>query len=182
MRSILIAGIGALLTLGQAGNAWSADPYYLLEVDQGKGLVQYVMLLSPKIFAKKSIPPQALVGQLRRANGQLNPDNFVRNRGFVELMQQFIEREGPQSEELKKEAAQLKAGSIRLVDGRSSMATPGGVPSDDTLGVFSVQGGRIVGYQPNPEHRIVSERGLFHLPFRLHDKFVKELESKFVDR
>jgi hypothetical protein len=74
------------------------------------------------------------------------------------------------------EALQIGQGSLFLIDGRA--ATPRGQQeSEDVLGIFRVDGGRIIAesYQPNQDHLLVSKKGLFVLDDWLHARLLEEL-------
>lgn len=172
---LLIAGLLALAAVGQNTEA---KPYYLMEVDRGKGIEQYLTLLSPESAFGKGLPPEAIIGSLLQPNGRIVPDNFARNRIFVDFMHKIIEREGPQTAEIQKQTSQLKSGNLLLIDDRAPQASRGAPQSEEVVGTFAVAAGRIVSYVPNREHRILSSKGLFRLPFGLQDKLIREMERR----
>ncbi len=162
---------------GLATSAFSASdtlsPFAVISADIGSGEVQYVTILPQKIVFSTGLIPQAIVGQLRQPNGKLVPENFARNSVFVEYMHDFIRREGAKLPEIRSQAEKIKNGKFDLVDFR-----PGPPSSENIIGVFNVQNGKVNSYERNREHRILSDKGFFRLPYGIEMKLIEELTAE----
>lgn len=117
--------------------------------------------------------PQAIVGQLRQPNGKITPDNFARNSVFVDYMHDFIRREAVQIPQIKSQAQKIKNGKFDLIDLR--LGSPN---SENIIGVFNVQNGKIISYERNREHRILSDQGFFRLPYGIEMKSIAALSAE----
>ncbi len=158
-------------------SAFSANdalsPFAVVSADIGAGEVQYVTIVPQKIIFSSGLIPQAIVGQLIQPNGKIVPENFARNSVFVEYMHTFIAREGTKIPQIKSQAEKIKNGKFDLLDLRSG--SPG---SENIIGVFSVHNGKIISYERNRDHRILSEKGFFRLPYGIEMKLIEELSAQ----
>lgn len=151
------------------------EPFYAVEVDTHPGAAKYITLLPPDVFLSHGIPPESIVGQFTGESSEITSANFARNSVFVAFLHSFIERVGPQDNELQEQAKRIKNGTLALVDRRTRKpnAEPGNV-----FGAFTVVGGAIKSYVRNPEHRILADGGFFRLPPALEQKLIQELYVK----
>src|SRR5262245_46590391 len=150
-------------------------------VNDPDGPKHYVTLLPPDVVYSQGLAREAIVGVLLRGvetEDAITPENFARNRVFVEFLHSVIAQHGPDQPDCKAEAARLCNGWIWVIDQRA--ATPdGAVPPDDIFGVFEAKGGAVVpgSYQASPNHRILSDRGFFRLDQGLQQCLLRELSS-----
>lgn len=157
----------------------STLPISVCEVHTPDGMVAYVTLASPEEAARRGLVTQEIIGQLfdlNRAGGPFDPDNFGRNKVFVDFMHGVIEKHGPAVPKLVDAAKVQGNGWVYIVDGRTP--TPQGpVPAEDVVGGFQVDDGAIVpgSYQANPNHRILSRHGFFQLEPMLQQRLLDEL-------
>ncbi|MFZ6711917.1 hypothetical protein [Undibacterium sp. TC9W] len=162
---------------GLAVSAFSANdtlsPFAVVNVDIGSGEVHYVTIVPQKIIFSTGLIPQAIVGQLLQPNGKIAPENFARNSVFVEYMHDFIRREGAKLPQIKSQAEKIKNGKFDLMDLR-----PGPPSSENIIGVFNVQNGKIISYERNRDHRILSNNGFFRLPYGIEMKLIEELSAE----
>jgi hypothetical protein len=141
----------------------------------------YVSLLDERIAFTRGLVPQAIVGVLKRPPvvGQaLKPEDFARNRVFVDYLHDFLKRELPKAPAMRVEARRQGKGWVYVIDRRTP--TPAGeVPPHDIIGAVEVRDGELVpdSYQPNPNHVILSDRGLFQLDPQLHARLVEEVSA-----
>lgn len=151
--------------------------FSVILVNQDAGNIHYITIISAELAFKVGLPGEAIVGQLLVPNNKITPQNFARNRIFVDYLHAFIRREAPSDLTLRQRAATVRSGQMPFIDGRAKQG-PGAPPStEDVLGVFAVKDGFIVGYEPNAQHRIFSARGFFSLPPSLEGKLIRELEA-----
>ena len=156
-------------------------PITLCDVRTPDGLVTYATLIPPEEMATRGLAAQAILGQvLDRGRGDdlLAPDNFARNRAFVDFMQEVIRRHGPSVPDLVAAARAQRSGWVYIVDGRTP--TPQGpVPPEDIIGGFQVEAGDVVAdsYQANPNHRILSQRGFLQLDPFLRQRLLDALAA-----
>lgn len=156
-------------------------PISICEVETPNGMVAYVTLAAPGEAIRRGLVPQEIIGQLldlHRADGPFDPDNFARNRAFVDFMHGVIQQHGPAVPNLVEAAKKQNNGWVYIIDGRTP-DPQGAVPAEDIVGGFQVENGEIVAgsYLPNPNHRILSCRGFFQLEPTLEQRLLDELTS-----
>lgn len=145
------------------------------------GFAAYVTLTPMGEPSKRGILPQEIIGQLVDPNvpdGDIKPENFARNRAFVDFMHAVIKKHGPSIPGLISEAHRQGNGWVMILDRRTP--TPSGaVPPEDVIGAFQVQDGQIIrdSYQGNPNHRILSQQGFFQLEPTLQQHLLDELAA-----
>ncbi len=158
-----------------------ASAVCVYQVETSEGRKDYVSILPPERLSSRGLPPEAIVGVLSRPLDEgdvITPENFARNRIFVEFLHAAIARRGPLLPGLVAEAKRQGDGSVVVIDGRTR--TPAGaVPPEDIIGAFAVKDGQVVpnSYLANPRHRIVSTDGFFRLPAELHAALLEELAN-----
>jgi len=149
--------------------------------ESGKA-TDYATVLPPEVFSKAGAAGDAIVGTLPRGdgdNGSISPDGFVPNEGFSRFLHRVVAEHAPTFAGLRAQAERVGSGWVYLVDRRTP--TPEGpVPPEDIIGGFQVSGGRLVpgSYVAGDGHRLLSERGFFHLDDGLHKKLVDELVAR----
>lgn len=152
---------------------------FVYEVETPEGHKRYVSLMPHKLVLKRGLIPEAIVGELRpssQGDGEISPESFARNRVFVDFLHQIIGNHGRKQPACQAEAKRIANGWICVVDQRTP--TPGdAVPPEDILGAFEAKDGEIHSYSPNPNHRILSERGFFGLQVELYAILMQELKS-----
>ena len=143
------------------------------------GLEYYVSLLDEETALSRGLVPQAIVGVLKRppeAGQLLKPEDFTRNKVFVEYLHDFLKREAPTLPAMRAEARRLKTGWVYILDQRTP--TPAGeVPPQDIIGAVETREGELVpgSYQRNYNHAIYSTAGFFQLDRLLHERLVAEV-------
>ena len=142
----------------------------------------YATVLPPEVFSKAGAAGDSIVGTLPRsdsAEGAFSPGGFVPNEGFSRFLQRVVAEHAPSVGELQAEAERVGNGRIYVVD-RRTLKQDGPVPPEDIFGAFQVAQGRVVpgSYSANPSHRLLTERGFFHLEDGLHQKLVAELIAR----
>ncbi len=154
---------------------------YVCRVETDEGPKDYVTILPPETTFSAGLAAEAIVGVLSRPLGpgeSIAPENFSRNRVFVDFMHKVIATNAPDQPACQAEARRLGNGWICIIDQRT--ATPGDrVPPEDIVGVIAVKDGQIVvgSYRPSPNHRVLSERGFFRLDSRQHQCLLRELAA-----
>ncbi len=128
------------------------------------------------------IPREAIIGLVAPGTSAeergFTPETFQPNPSFVLFMHEVIRRCAHDMPGLQAEARSVGEGFVYLIDGRT--ATPqGAVPPEDIIGFVRAVQGRIVpdSYQPNENHRIVTDAGLFQLPTELHECLLAALRT-----
>lgn len=155
---------------------------FVFTVWESGAATDYATVLPPEVFSKAGAAGDAIVGTLARgegADGSLSSEGFVPNEGFSRFLHRMVAEHAPASEGLQAEAARVGSGKVYIVDRRTP--TPEGpVPPEDIIGGFEVTSGRVVpgSYTPNPSHRLLTDRGFFHLEDELHRKMVAELAAR----
>jgi hypothetical protein len=160
----------------------SNSSFYICPVKKPEGYIYYLTLFSPDSFsAKGSIPPEAIIGILQHPlepNESITPDNFSRNKIFVEFMHKVIAKYAPHEAGCKEEAKRQGKGTVCILDGRTKNLQ-GEVPIQDIIGGFSVDNGEIVtdSYQANAKHMILSGNGFFRLSPELNKQLRNEIQA-----
>jgi hypothetical protein len=139
-------------------------------------------VLPPEIVFVRGLAPEAIVGRLTRPLGEgeaISPENFARNRAFVEFLHEVITRHAPELAALQGEAQRIGEGWVYVIDART-MDPRGRVPPEDILGGFEVKTGRVVpdSYRRNAKHVILSKDGFFQLDAVLRERLLGELASR----
>lgn len=156
-------------------------PIGICRVDTPDGPKDYVTCLSHERAFASGLPAEAIIGILLRpleVGEEIKPENFARNRAFVEFMHGVIARRGPELPGLIAEAQRQGDGWVCVIDQRTR--TPhGAVPTEDIVGLFEVKGGQVVAdsYQANPNHIIFSSDGFVRLGAELQPCLLAELAT-----
>lgn len=159
----------------------STLPISIVEVRTPDGMASYVTLARPGDAIESGLVSEEIIGQLldpHREGDLLAPDNFARNRAFVDVLHEVIRKHGPSVPNLAAAASRQASGWIYVIDGRTP--TPEGpVPAEDIVGGFEVSKGAVVpdSYQANPNHRVLSHRGFFRLDPLLQQRLLDELAT-----
>jgi hypothetical protein len=159
----------------------SEPTVFVCRVDTPDGCKDYITLIPPDIVCKQGLPSEAIVGVLLHPlqDGEsITPQNFGRNRTFVDFMHSVIARFAPLQPGCLAEAQRLHEGWIYIIDNRTP--TPqGSVPAEDIIGALEVKDGKVVpgSYQPSSRHLIFSVRGFFQLEEGLYECLLQELRG-----
>jgi hypothetical protein len=148
----------------------------IFSVQTPQGRFNVVSFSSPADAAARGIPEEAIIGILPSNVVDIKQATIKQNASFVLFLHKVIARHCSLTPSLMNQALQIGRGSLFVIDGRAT--TPSGQQeSEDILGVFQVEGGRIIAesYQPNPDYLLVSKRGLFALDTWLHARLLEEL-------
>jgi hypothetical protein len=154
-------------------------PISICEVRAADGMKYYVTLASLDATFNRGLVPEEIVGVLPmplKSGDRITPDNFVRNKAFVDFMHDTISNCAHTLSELAASAKRQGDGWIYIVDGRTP--TPNGsVPPEDIIGALQVKYGQLVpaSYQRNSNHRILSERGFVRLDGELMEHLLSAL-------
>lgn len=150
-------------------------------VDTADGAKDYVTCLPHEQVFARGLPAEAIIGVLLRPLGPgeaITQAVFARNRVFVDFLHGVIARRGPALPGLIAEAQRQGEGWVYIIDQRTRNPQ-GHIPPEDIVGVFAVQGGRVVAdsYQRCPRHLILSADGFFRLEAGLQACLLEELAS-----
>jgi hypothetical protein len=154
-------------------------PISICEVCAADGTKYYVTLASPDAAFNRGLAPEEIVGVLLmppKGGERITPDNFARNKAFVDFMHDTISTCAHTLSELAASAKRQGEGWIYILDGRTP--TPNGtVPPEDIIGAFQVKDGQLVpaSYQRNSNHTILSERGFVRLDGELMERLLAAL-------
>jgi hypothetical protein len=160
----------------------TALPIHLCRVETPEGFKDYVTLVSPEVSFKQGLAPEAILGVLSRpvdAGQPISPAVFAGNPVFVQFLHDVIARHAPTEPSCQSHARQQGTGWLYIIDQRT--ATPDGdVPAEDIVGGLEVKQGEVVAgsYRPNPNHRILSERGFFQVSPFLQACLLKEISAR----
>jgi hypothetical protein len=157
-------------------------PINVCRVHTPDGVKDYVTCVPHQTAFAHGLAPEAILGVLLRPVDQvaaITPDVFTRNRVFVDFLHEVIARRGPGLPGLIAEARRQGDGWVYLIDQRTRDPR-GHIPPEDIIGVFAVQGGRIVpdSYQRSPKHLILSAEGFFQLGAELQACLLEELAAR----
>jgi hypothetical protein len=142
----------------------------------------YATVLPPEVFSKTGAVGEAVVGALPRDGSEhesISPEGFVPNEAFIRFLHLVVAEHAPTFAGVQTEAERIGNGWLYIIDRRTP--TPEGpVPPEDIIGGFQVKGGRVVpgSYVAGESHRLLTERGFFHLDDELHRKLVDELVAR----
>ena len=157
-------------------------PINVCRVNTPDGVKDYVTCVPHQTAFERGLAPEAIIGVLLQPFDQvasITPAVFARNRVFVDFMHEVIARRGPGLPGLVAEARRQGDGWVYIIDQRTRNPQ-GHIPPEDIIGVFAVQGGRIVpdSYQSSPKHMILSADGFFRLGAELQACLLEELAGR----
>ncbi len=134
-----------------------------MEAREPEGPVYLLTFLTlEELDAVGGLAPHAIVGKVFDPEGGIVPDNFARNRAFVDFIHGVIRRAVPTIPDYVNAAAEAGDGQLLVLDERAAHA--GRTEEEaDVIGLFEVSGGRIVAdsYAPAPDHWILNDDGMF---------------------
>lgn len=148
----------------------------IYDVQTDAGLVGIVSLVSSETNFTKGIPLEATLGTVPAGTEHILPDNFSPNPIFVQFLHYVIARHAPMSTVLREEAQRQRNGFVYLIDFRADDSRQA-VPPEDILGAFEIEEGTPTSYRSNPNHRLLTERGLFVLDSWLESKLLEEISA-----
>jgi hypothetical protein len=138
-------------------------PLYLIEAREPEGPVYLLTFLTlDELELVGGLHPHAIVGKILDPEAGIVPDNFARNRAFVDFMHAVIRQAVPTIPDYIMAALEAGDGQLLVLDERAALA--GRTEEEaDVIGTFEVSGGRIVpdSYVPHPDHWILSDDGIF---------------------
>lgn len=138
-------------------------PLYLVEAREPEGPVYLLTFLTlDELEQAGGLHPHAIVGKILDPEAGVVPDNFARNRAFVDFMHAVIRQAVPTILDYIVAAAEAGEGQILVLDERAALAGRT-EEAADVIGTFEVAGGRIVpdSYTPAEDHWILSDDGIF---------------------
>src|SRR5215211_9003334 len=92
------------------GIGMNSPPIYVCRVETPEGTSDYVTVVPPETTFSKRLIPEAIVGELVRqlkADEDITPEVFVRNRVFVDFMHDVLARHAPQQRGCQDEARRV---------------------------------------------------------------------------
>lgn len=147
--------------------------YTIDEPESGSHRV-YASFLPHEVAFQSGLPPVAIVGQVMSGSGDLDPAQFAVNSAFVEFLHACIAKHAAQCPGLVAEAARQQDGYVYVVDARTP-EPQGKVPPEDVIGAVAVAAGVMKGYEPNPNHRVLTVDGVVALNAWLFGRLQAEL-------
>lgn len=127
---------------------------------QGKGTIAAVTWLPKEDARRIGLPRGSICGVLRDISKPIEPENFMANRDFVEIIH-YLNAHHPDPA-LIDYASGATEESIAIIDERTADVNAA-VPAEDILGLYEVQSKKVVKYQRNPNYRLVTNHGVFRL-------------------
>ena len=170
--------------ISRFGSSTARTGFYVYRVKTSAGERDIVSLFSGAFEA--GLITEAIVGEythLLEEGESANDASFRPNPAFVRLLHDVIERHAPQLRGLQAEARRQGTGWVYVIDARTP--TPDGeVPPCDVIGGFEVSDGDVIphSYRPNPNHRLLTENGLFGLDPALHERLMERINERIVAR
>ena len=140
----------------------SRIPMSTMPPDQlpGQQMLAVVTWIPEECALRIGLPRGSICGVLRDSAKPIEAENFVTNRDFVDILHYL--NANHLDPDLVAYASQSAERSIAIIDQRSPDVNAA-VPAEDILGVYEVENRKIVKYQPNPNYRLVTIRGVFKL-------------------
>lgn len=114
----------------------------------------------------------------RKMNFKFNPDKFVENKIFREILNNSIQNYCDKSRTIVQRAYELKSGWINIVDNRSKYLERR-TPPEDIFGSFLLEDGIIQKntFFPMPTHRLLTSDGIFRLDSEIEECMIRDLEK-----
>ncbi len=132
-----------------------------------------------ELDAVGGLAPHAIVGKVFDPESGIEPDNFARNRAFVDFMHGVIRRVVPTIPAYVAAAIEAGDGQLLVLDERAAHAGRT-EEQPDVIGTFEVAGGRIVAdsYAPALDHWILNEDGMFTPHPAIQDAILAALRGR----
>lgn len=160
---------------------------FVYEVGVGAGIQEVVSIVHPDVVFEHGLCTEAIMGGLRADptadQPQITPERFQENAAFVAFLRELIAAHIFDIEGLQLAGRQQREGYVYLIDARTPQPE-GQIPPVGVIGGINVQGGTLVpgSYQHNPNHRLLTENGLFRLPAELESVLLDELHARCARR
>jgi hypothetical protein len=137
--------------------------------------VRVLSILTPEQCAPQGVPGLAIQGAFTDADCTLA--GFKPNLDFVNFMHQVIRTAGPLDPGIRQAAAEQENGFLYVIDLRTPDGPHANVPWEDIIGWFKVEKAQLVpgSYEPNQDHRILTENGPVQLPPTLRQVLINAL-------
>jgi hypothetical protein len=147
---------------------------FILEVENNNKVDHLISILPPGCASATSI-----IGKAESAGNPLQPDDFTPNPTFVSLLHRCIEKFGPSSPSLLKEAAKQMHGVLYVIDARTPIPSKCVLP-EDIIGAFEIHAGQVESktYRPNLNYKLLTARGFFVLDDFIERHLLAEVRRK----
>jgi hypothetical protein len=145
---------------------------YRVEID---GVEKHCLsILSKETVVAKSLHTQAIVGFLKTE--KVDSKEFSESQAFKEFFNQVIVRHLPTLTEFLNEGKKIGTGYVYLIDKRTKNPKAD-VPMEDIIGAVNFENGKLVpdSFIPNRSYKLLTQKGLFQLPYLLEETFLKEI-------
>ena len=150
--------------------------FHLYDVETEEGPVSMIAVLPPESAVEGGLPSPAIVGTVPKGATEITLENFTPNPEFSDFLNFVIAKYGVDDPALQEQAKEQGDGWIYMVDLRAGEDEET-VASEDLLGAFRVEGGQVApgSYRVNPDHLLLSERGLVQVDEWVRERLVEEL-------
>lgn len=128
---------------------------------EGQGAVVAVVTWIPEeqIF-QIGLPRGAICGVLRDSAGRIDPDNFMPNRDFIDILHHLNAHHLDPG--LLEYVERTTEPSVAVIDQRSPDVNAA-IPAEDIIGMYEIEDRKVVRYRANPNYRLVTAHGTFVL-------------------
>ncbi|MEE9328282.1 MAG: hypothetical protein V3U71_13435 [Cocleimonas sp.] len=111
--------------------------------------------------------------------GTIVVDSFEANPDFVNLLHEFLESSGRQSEILIDKLTKQDEGSwVFMIDQRVKDVSAEAQPKD-VIGGYKIEDGKLGEYAGNPSHVLLTEDGIFQIGVQLKSDLIDFIRSKY---
>lgn len=150
--------------------------YYIFKIEFQGRKINCISILPSNIVFKNNLENWAIVGYVEKE--ELDPDGFLENSSFKELINKTIANNLTQETEFLNQGKKVNSGYIYVVDKRIKKAK-GDIPFQDIIGAMNFENGTPVSdsYVPNNNYKLLTKDGLFQLPFSLEEKLLLEIKK-----
>lgn len=150
--------------------------FHLYDVETDDGPVSMIAVIPPESAMEAGLPSPSVVGSVPQGAGEITLENFTPNQEFSDFLSFVIAKHGAADPALVSQAKEQGDGWVLMVDLRVD-EDEAEVETEDVLGAFRVEGGEVVpgSFRGNPNHELLSERGLVQVDEWVHEKLIEEL-------
>ncbi len=140
-------------------------------------------ILPEKFISEQGLLNLAVVGRFkdnqRDEKGNLVVDSFEANPDFIHLFHEFLDGMGRYSSALITQATRQAEGSwVYVIDQRVEDVNAK-IASEDIIGGFKVEKGKLGEYAGNPGHILLSNKGIFKIGVQLKQELINLIMSKY---
>lgn len=136
----------------------------------------YVTITPAEVVNECGLKWWNIVGSLNQFSDGVREGNFIPNEKFLVVLTDFFASMITDDVEVGVTSGDIKREWQYIIDQRVE-DTSGAVPPEEIVGAYEIYEGRKVGFQLNPNYKLVSARGFFDFGAEFNLKLIDFMSS-----